>query len=65
MLFLYFVIKVDYVIVTSPFPGHYRVYTRNNNHNSEGVARGILNIIKCVSKMPVKAYYNWFILREP
>ena len=54
-----------YVIVITPLPGHYRVYTRNNIHNPKGVARGIVNIIECVSIMPVKACYNWFILREP
>ena len=30
-----------YVIVITPLPGHYPVYTRNDIHNPEGVAWGI------------------------
>ena len=53
------------VIVVTPLPGHYRVYTHNNIHNSEGVARWIMNVTKYISIMPMKVCYNWFILKEP
>ena len=44
----YIVSKCVYVIVITPLLGHYHIYTRNDIHNPEGVARGIMNIIECV-----------------
>ena len=39
--------EVDVIVIT-PLLGHYHIYTRNDIHNPEGVARGIMNIIECV-----------------
>ena len=42
-------LKWQYVIVITPLPGHYRVYTRNDIHKPEG----LMNIIECVLIMHV------------